>query len=271
MKKYLFCALALLMAGGTLTFAAKKEKKPKKEITWNWDGTKSGNKTIDDYLVCIDTIYRNIQLYKEETESYQMKIDTLVIGGKYYAVAYMLNKEGELVTRGQVNWQCADAITNGVGIVLDITNAQLSTATAVLALPELGLSAFTFGKYVKGGAAVFAKGIKEIKTIRGTWVGNSRKWKSLKNGAIQDPASLNYFDEASLAKLNKCCYIKEILPEDKAYTTIVEQKKAKSEEELKAEADAFAQQFAQRNVAPEDAKKKLDDISDDELEKELNA
>ena len=51
----------------------------------------------------------------------------------------------------------------------------------------------------------------------------------------------------------------------------MEQKQAKSEDELKAEAEAFAQQFAQYNVAPEDASKSLDDISDDELEKELAA
>ena len=274
MKKILLIALAMLTLGSITndTYAAndKKDKK-KKEIKWDWDGTRSGNSTVDNYLVEIDNTYRKIQQYKETMDNYQMMGDTININGKYYAIAYMLNAQNELVTRGQVNWQCANAVADGMNIVLDITNAQLLTVDATLALPELGLKAISFGKYVKGGAAVFAQGIKEIKAIRGTWVANSKKWKSLKNGAIQDPASLNYFDEAALKKLNKCCYIKEILPEDADYTAIVESKKAKSEEELKADADAFAQQFAQYNMAPEDASKSLDDISDEELEKELNA
>ena len=271
MKKILFMTLAMLTLGSVMTVTAAPKDKKKKEIKWDWDGTRSGNATIDNYLVAIDNTYKKIQTYKETMDSYQMKGDTININGKYYAVAYMLNAEGEMVTRGQVNWQCASAVADGMNIVLDITNAQLLTVDATLALPGLGLKAISFGKYVKGGAAVFTQGIKEIKAIRGTWVANSKKWKALKNGAIQDPASLNYFDEAALKNLNKCCYIKEIQPEDADYTAIVESKKAKSEEELKADADAFAQQSAQYNVAPEDASKSLDDISDEELEKELNA
>ena len=260
----------MLTWGGMFTVAdAAKPKKEKKEITWDWDGKLSGNKVIDDYLVCIDTTYRNVQQYKETMDNFRMYNDTITIGDKYYAVAYMLNGKGELVSRGQVNWQCANAIADGLLIVLDITNAQLATATAVLELPNLGLDAFTYGKYVKGGAAVFTKGLSEVKTMRSIWIGNSKKWKSVKTGAIEDPSVLNLFDEESLAKINKCCFIKEISPEDAAYTAVVEQKKAKSEEELNAEAEKFAKEFAQRNVAPEDASKTLDDISDEELEKSL--
>ena len=271
MKKILWLAVAMLTLGTTLNATPATKEKKKKEIKWDWDGTRSGNATIDNYLVTIDKTYKEIQQYKETMDNYRMAGDTISINGKYYAVAYMLNAQNEMVTRGQVNWQCANAVADGLNIVLDITNAQLLTADAVLELPELGLKAFSFGKYVKGGAVIFTQGIKEIKAVRGQWVANSKKWKALKNGAIEDPASLNYFDEAALKKLNKCCYIKEILPEDEAYTAIVEQKQAKSEDELKAEAEAFAQQFAQYNVAPEDASKSLDDISDDELEKELAA
>lgn len=266
MKKILFAALALFMLGTAIsTVQAAKEKKSK-EIKWDWDGTKSGDKTIDDYLVCIDTTYRNIQLYKEQMDSYQFVDTTLFINGKYYAAAYMLNSKGELVTRAQVNWQCVEAIMQGVNLVLDITNAQLATATAIAALPGLGLNALKFSKYVKGGAAVFTQGIKEVKAIRGKWLANSKTWKSLKNGAIQDPASLNYFDEATLAKINKCIYIKEIQPDAPEYKEKVETMKAKGEETLLAESKAWGQQIEQTNMAPEDKKKEVDNLDLDEFE-----
>ena len=268
MKKILFIAFALLTMGTTVS-TTQAAKKKTKEIKWDWDGTKTGNETIDNYLVCIDTTYRNIQQYKEQMEGYEMKADTILINGQYYAVAYMLNSQGQMVTRGEVNWQCAQAVMDGVNIILDITNAQLSTASAVVALPELGLNALTFGKYVKGGAAVFTQGISEVKAIRGKWVANSKNWKSLKNGALENPATLNYFDEEAIKKLNKCCYVKPILPEDESYKTFAEKSQAKGEEQLKAESEAFAKQLAQLSVAPEDVKKQQDDISDDELEKAM--
>ena len=268
MKKILLIALALVTLGTTVS-TIQAAKKKTKEIKWDWDGTKSGNETIDNYLVCIDTTYRNIQQYKEQMEGYEMKFDTITIDGKYYAVAYMLNSKGEMVTRGEVNWQCAQAVIHGVNIVLDITNAQLSSATAVMALPELGLSALSFAKYVKGGAAVFTQGITEVKAIRGQWVSNSKKWKSLKNGAIEDPASLNYFEADALKKLNKCCYVKPILPEDENYQKLDERSVAKGKEQMKAESEAFVKQLAQLIVAPDDVKKQLDDVSDDELEKAM--
>ena len=92
----------------------------------------------------------------------------------------------------------------------------------------------------------------------------------MKNGAVENPAALGYFDEESLAKINKCCYLKEFSPEDPAYEQIQTTFKDKSDEEKAAEAEAFAKEFAQRNIAPEDASKQLDDISDDELNRELD-
>ena len=266
MKKFLFAALAFFVFGTTIsTVQAAKEKK-NKEIKWDWDGTKSGNKTIDEYLVCIDTTYRNVQLYKDQMDSYQFVDTTLFINGKYYAAAYMLNAKGELVTRAQVNWQCAEAILQGINLVLDITNAQLATATALLELPNLGLNALKFGKYVKGGAAVFTQGVTEVKAIRGKWLANSKTWKSLKNGAIEDPASLNYFDAATLEKINKCIYIKEIQPDAPEYKERVETMKAKGEDTLLAESKTWGQQIEQTNMAPEDKKKEVDNLDIDEFE-----
>ena len=271
MKNLLFVSLALIMLSTTVnTVQAAKEKKTK-EIKWDWDGTKSGNKIIDDYLVCIDTTYRNIQRYKEQMDSYKFIDTTLNINGKYYAAAYMLNSQGQLVTRGQVNWQCVEAVMNGVNLVFDITNAQLATATATMELPNLGLNALKFGKYVKGGAAVFVQGLKEVKAVRGKWLANSKTWKSLKNGAIEDPASLNYFDAEALKKINKCIYIKEIQPDEPEYQEQIQKLKAKDDETLKAEAKAWGEEIAKSAMAPEDTKKILDDLNDNELEKAMQA
>ena len=269
MKKILFAALALIICGTTINTAQAAKEKNKKEIKWDWDGTKSGNKVIDDYLVCIDTTYRNIQQYKEQMDSYKFVDTTLYINGKYYAAAYMLNSQGQLVTRGQVNWQCVEAIMNGVNLVLDITNAQLATATATLELPNLGLNALKFGKYVKGGAAVFVQGLKEVKAVRGKWLANSKTWKSLKNGAIEDPATLNYFDAEALKKINKCIYIKEIQANEPEYQEQIQKLKAKDDETLKAESKAWGEEIAKSTLAPEDKKKELDDLNDSELEKAM--
>ena len=269
MKKLLLAMLALTIFGTNINTAQAAKEKKKKEIKWEWDGTKSGNKIIDDYLVCIDTTYRNIQQYKEQMDSYQFIDTTLYINGKYYAAAYMLNSQGQLVTRGQVNWQCVEAVMKGVNLVLDITTAQLATATATMELPNLGLNALKFGKYVKGGAVVFVQGIKEVKTIRGKWLANSKTWKSLKNGAIEDPASLNYFDAETLKKINKCIYIKEIQADEPEYQEQIQKLKAKDDETLKAESKAWGEEIAKSTMAPEDTKKILDDLNDSELEKAM--
>ncbi len=269
MKKLLFVSLVLILLGTIINTAQAAKEKKTKEIKWDWDGTKSNNKIIDDYLVCIDTIYRNIQQYKEQMDNYKFVDTTLYINGKYYEAAYMLNSQGQLVTRGQVNWQCVEAVMSGVSLVLNITTAQLATATATMELPNLGLNALKFGKYIKGGAVIFVQGIKEVKTIRGKWLANSKTWKSLKNGAIEDPASLDYFDAETLMKINKCIYIKEIQPDEPEYQEQIQKMKAKDDETLKAESKAWGEEIAKSTMAPEDAKKVLDDLNDDELEKAM--
>ena len=271
MKKILILALALFTLGtaaqaGTM---AKKDKKDKKELKWEWDGTLSGDTVIDNYLQNIDTLYRNVIAYRDDISAFDFRTDTLEINGKNYILAYMLNKDGNLVTRGTVNWQCAQAVMNGVNIVLDMTNAGLSSATAALALPGLGLKALSFGKYVKGGPAVIAQGIKTVKTMRGQWIANSRTWKDLKSGAIEDPSKLNYFDASALEKLNKCCYLKEIVETDPTYNTVVERLQTKSAEQREADAKAAAELLSNTTIAPEVAGQQADDISDDALMKAM--
>lgn len=214
MRKVLMIALALLTLGSQMEVAAeKKEKKEKKALKWDWDGqTLSGNEKIDTYIKTIDTLYNKVNSYVDSISKYEMKIKPFEHNGDEYEVAYMIDEEGKMVTRGTVNWQCAQAIIQGTNIVLDMTNAGLLSANAALTLPELKLKAIKFAKYVKGGPAVIAAGTKAIKDVRKKWLSNARRWKDIKVDAIADPKSLNYegMDDALAEKLDKCAYIRKI-------------------------------------------------------------
>lgn len=261
MKKILFLALALLTLGSQLEVAAQK---------WEWNGTKSGNETIDNYLIQIDTLYRNVCQYQENLEQYEIEPTSLCINGKYYQLCCMKDRQGQLLTRGTVNWQCVQAISMGANIILDMTNAGLGSATAALALPQLGLKALKFTKYVKGGPTVIKAGIEAIKAVRGKWIGNSRLWKEMKDGAISDPTKLGFSAEIT-EKLNKCYYVKEITAESPDYEEVVKKFTGKTPEEIAQETNSVANDIAKSTILPEDKSKILDTLpSEDELEKQLN-
>jgi len=267
MKKIFFTMLALLTIGFvTEASAAKKEKKG---IKWEWDGSKSNNKTIDSYLIQVDTLYRNIQAYKDNFDSYVMKDTTLSINGKYYQVAWMEDSQKSLLTRSTVNWQCVEAYSLAAKAILDMTSAGFGATAAAAALPSLKLKAFKFVKYVKGGPAVISEGIKTIKALRGKWIGNSRKWKAIKDGAIEDPNSLGLsdFTPEVVEKLNKCYYIKEIKEDTPEYIDVVKRFTGKTPEEIAQENKIFANEISQSTILPEEKSKMLDDIPD--LDKEL--
>lgn len=264
-------ALALLMIGTPAeVFAGKKDKKDK-GVKWEWDGTKSGNKVIDDYLETITKCFNRMEEYKNSMDTFVMKDDTLEINGKYYIMTHMVDGEGQLVTRSRVNWQCAEAYAQGGVLVLDMTNAGLGSANAALELTNLGLKGLKYAKYVKGGPNVVSEGVKTIKTIRGKWLQNSRNWKAMKDGAIKDAASIKYdkFTPDVVAKLNKCYYIREIDKSAPEYAEVVKYFTGKTPEEIAKEAEAKAQEIAAANMLPEDKSKALDKEPD--LEEELNS
>ncbi len=275
MKKFVFIALAMLTLGSQVQVAAQKKekvKKEKKELKWEWDGTKSNNETIDKYLVSIDSLYNRVVSYRDSINAYEYKDTMITVGGENYLFAYMLNPEGKYVTRGQVNWQCAQALMEGVNLVLDMTNAGLESANAALALPSLGLNALKFGKYVKGGPAVIAQGVKTVKMIRGTWIGNSKQWKEMKADALSadEVAKLGIFSDDALKKLNKCFYVTKIPSTDPTKQEVITRQQSKSQDELDNEAAQFAAWVASTEQTPEDKSKETDDISDDALNKALN-
>lgn len=262
--------LAMLTIGSQLDVcAAKKEKKEGKGLKWEWDGTKSGNENIDKYLLQIDTLYRKVQDYQNSLEGLEIKEDTFSVNGKYYIMSHMEDANHNIYTRGQVNWQCVQAYSLGANIILDMANAGLGSASAALELPQLGFKALKFSKYVKGGPAVISEGTKAIKAVRGKWVANSRRWKAMKDGAIENASSIGYagFTPEVVEKLNKCYYIREITTESPEYEEVVKRFTGKTPDEIAKEAEEQAQKLAQSTVMPEDKSKSLDKTPD--LEDEL--
>ena len=272
MKKILFLALALCTLTSTV-YAQKKEKKEKKAKTyeWTWDGTRSGNATVDEYLVTIDTLWNKIQNYSETMDTYEFQTDTLTINGKNYIMAYMITDEGSLVTRATCNWQLINSIGNGLAIGADALKAGTMAASAATALPNLGMKALSYGKYLKGAPNVISLGTKEIKEVVGKQKVNARNWKSLKIGALTEEqvAALNFFDEKAMDNMKRCVYIKEIPDTDPSYEAVSLRQQQKSKEELNAEAEETAKKLSTAIVLPEDASKAADDISDDAFEAEL--
>lgn len=256
MKRIVFMLLAMLTLGSQMEVTAQK---------WEWDGKLSNNETIDNFLLKTDTLYNRVKSYRENISSFQFVSDTLVINDKNYLLVYMLNSDGNIVTRGTVNWQLAGALLNSTAIVMDMTTALLSATSAALELPKLGLKALKFTKYVtKGAPSVIKEGLSTIRAIRGTYIGNTRTWKGMKEGAVEDPSSLNYFSDEALSILNKCCYIKEINKLDPEYEAVEEWKINKTPEEIEAAGNLFKEKFELLAIAPEIEGQAMDELPDDD-------
>lgn len=260
--------LALVMAVPVAT-NAKSEKKEKKAYQWNWDQKTSGVKEVDDYLLSVDSIWYQMQEVNGLVDGYTYKEDTLKFAnGKYYVAAYMVNTKGEYVTRSAINWQFATVSLNSVEIVSKATLVAAQTVSATAALPQLGLKALSYGKYVKGGPNVIAMATTGIKRIWGISVAQAKRWNAMKKDAIQDPTALGIeLNDKGKELLNKCMYVKEIKETSPEYQQIVETLSKKSEEQIKQEADQFMQSLASANIAPEEAGKTLDNLDESELDK----
>lgn len=268
--KFAMLLLGMLIAMPPVAEAAK-EKKEKKPYEWNWDKKLSGDKNVDDYLLSIDSIWYQMQDLNKEMEIYTYKEDTLVVNGKTYIAAHMEDAKGDYVTRGTVNWQFAHTTTLSGSIVMQSTLVALQTATATMSLPNLGLNAFSYGKYVKAGPKVIemaAKGVKDIWTIA---VAQAKRWNGMKAESV-DPATIGLeLTDKQKDIFEKCIYIKEVKETSPEYQVVKDMVSSKTEEQLKAESDAYFEALANTNILPEDASKTLDNLSDEELDKYANS
>lgn len=249
-------ALCALMIFPDNAFAQdKKSKKKKKEFKWEWDGKKSGNKAVDDYLVACDSLWTKIQLYQEDIASYKYMEDTIPINGVPYIVVSMEDSLKNKLTTGMANWQMAESLLTGFSIVANGVQIGAQTVSATAALPSLGLGALSYAKYVTAGPQIIGLASKEIKDIVNMRKSQMKKWKAIKENAI-DPSTLNLgLDEAALKKFQKCYFIQKMEQEDPMYTTVTEIYSKKTEDELKAESGSYVQNEISKTTLPEDAEK----------------
>lgn len=272
MKKILLIALAMLTIGSQAVNAEKKTKKERNELKWEWDGKLSKNEDINKYLLTIDTLYNKVQAYKDNFGAFEIVQDTFTYNNKYYIVSCMADENNNIISRARVNWQFAQAYGDAALIILDMTNAGLMSASAALTLPSLGLDALKFGKHVKGGPAVISKGTETIKEIRGRCLMNSRRWKEMKDGALEDASTIGYngFTDEIVKKLNKCYYVKEIKEDSPEYEEVVAKFKNMSADEIANQCQDVAQKIDKTTVLPEDKSKETEEELDvDKAMKEL--
>jgi hypothetical protein len=210
----------------------------------------------------VDTLWNNIKEYQQLYETFTYKIDTLMINGTPYLMAYMEDKDGNMATINRVNWQIYNCVLAGTNIVLDATNASLLTASATLALASMDfITAAAYAKYIKGGPMVIDKGMKEMKKMNEANKANKASWKAMKNGAI-DPATLGIFSEEAVKKMKKCCRIKPIIETDPEYATVMEVSRQKTDEEIQQDLARTNDKWESSVVLPEDANQSLDNTDD---------
>lgn len=271
LKCFMLCLLAALLvmpASVNGQEKKKKKKKQKKEFVWDWDKKKSGNEDVDSYLMACDSLWTKMSQYQENITAYEMKEDTLLVGDDFYQVLHMENAEGKLLTKGAVNWQLVESVSTGLMIVANSVQIGTQTATATLALPKLGLSAFSYGKYVKAGPLIIAKAGKEIKDIVLMRKEQMSKWKSMKEAAV-DPRILNLnLDEASLKKMEKCFFVRKIEEKETGYDEVKTQYSQRPKEEIDQKNKTFADNLSNSEELPENED---NHISDDDFNEKAAA
>ena len=272
MKKVLLFAIVLL----TVAVAANAQKKEKKEkapknYEWTWDGTKSGNEAVDNYLLTVDTLWNQIKDYQADQEKYSYQDTLLVINDKVYKLAYMVTKEGGLVTRGTCNWQLVNSIATGIKLGSQALKAGAMEATAATALPKLGLKAMNSTKYLKGGVNIISMAKDEISRVVSIQKANAKDWKSLKTGAlteeelaaIVDKDGNRVFDDEAIKNMKRCTYVTLLEEADPLRQVALEKVVGKSEAEQKTEIDNIVAAM-KAPVAPEDENKVLSEVPDDD-------
>lgn len=66
-------AMAMLIAFPIAGVAKDNKKKEKKAYEWKWDGTKSGNETVDAYLMSVDSIWNNMSEFHKMVDTSNTK------------------------------------------------------------------------------------------------------------------------------------------------------------------------------------------------------
>lgn len=163
----------------------QNKKKAKKEFIWDWNGNKTGIKEIDDYLLGCDTLWKGIEDFRKDITCYKYYDHVFSVNGKNYTTIFMLDTvKKNLLSPGLINWQFAQSTAAVTLLALTATNLALQTTNATMALPQLGLNAFTYGKYIKAGPIIIGKAKKEFEAIRSNYTLTRRRFLTAREESI---------------------------------------------------------------------------------------
>lgn len=259
--------MAVFVAAPNAVSAKENKKKEKKKYEWDWDKTKSGNEYVDNYLLAVDTVWYQMQKLDGLVDTYSYKEDTICVNRKYYVAAHMEDSKGCYVTRGTVNWQFVETTMTSANIVLAATAIGLQTATATTALPQLGLKAFSYGKYIKAGPKILGFATTGVKDVWKKTRAQSKRWLAMKRDSV-DPTSIGVeLTEKQKEVFSKCVYIIEINNDSEDYTVINDIYTNKTEEQIKQEQEEYLNALASTSILPSEDGKLLDNLDDSELDK----
>ncbi len=148
MRTALVIFFALIIAIPVSAAKKEKKKKAKKEIEWVMPEL-TGNEVFDDFLKQCDSLYLRMQNFEKEVPFYEVrKIKDITTGDSCYAVVDSL---GNIRSSSKAFEQYLSASLTATTLVADFAIITMSTASATLELPALGLKALSYGKYIKTG------------------------------------------------------------------------------------------------------------------------
>lgn len=171
----------------------KKEKKKKEKKAYEWVMPKlSGVEGLDDYLLKCDSMNTSIKKYSEDITFYELaKIAVKDENGEVDYQYCMVDSAGNLRGANKAFAQNMDIIMAYPGLVLDMTNLTLATATATTALAGSPLVAISYGKYLKAGPLLVGRAGKEMKIIYQKARAQAQLIKALKSGQTDNLEALN--------------------------------------------------------------------------------
>lgn len=170
--KFTLCAFVLSLLMPVAGYAQKKdkEKKPKEKKELAWPGGEMPELTkveaIDDYLLRCDTLMNELKSFMDSITWYEVKrIKVQAEDDSETEVVAVVDENNTIRGSKEALSQYIDMIGTGTLLALKGTEISLRTATATTSLPQLGLKALSYGKYIKLGPQIAgrcATGIGDI-------------------------------------------------------------------------------------------------------------
>lgn len=187
------CAIVVSLVMPSSAFAQKKKKEKNEKAPYEWVMPElSGNETFDEYLLKCDTLYNKIQSYSNDSIVFYEVAEITVIDekGEKDTKYQVVDAEGNLRSSNLAFKQNLDIIMAYPEIALDMTSMVAYTVSATAALPNLGLKALSYGKYIKAGKKIVELGGKEMKVIYKKSRAQAKQIKALKAGKIDEVKAL---------------------------------------------------------------------------------